>query len=598
MTPIDDRPLTTSDEPVRARPPSTSEIVGGKSSTFYRAHSYHTKVPPEGIADLIHHYTDPGDVVVDPFCGSGMTGVACLMTGRKAVLSDLSPAACHIAFGYTAKVDAHQLKVTGEGLVDSLAGLEETLYGTHCPECSGLARIEYTVWSDVFACPTCGAELLFWQEAVDHETGAICKSIDCNCGSSWAKRALTWLRSEPVIESISCSTCRRRVEREVDQVERDRVLAFGRAEITAWYPRRPFESWREMWRGQHGAQGIQTAADFFTPRNLHALAETWDLINAESEESMRQGLRFAFTAIINRASRRYQWNAKRPTNVLSSTMYIASLSYEFNVFSLYRRKLAAAVRLYEETASFTGTATVDQRPAQHLEHVPDKSAHYVFTDPPFGSNIFYADSSFLWEAWLGETTDTTSEAVVHRSQAPEHGGKSLQDYEKLMAEAFTEIDRILRPEGWASVMFHNSSDEVWSALDRAIETAGFQVAAAVAFDKSQASFKGLKGSLAGEKVPTFDLVLHLQRRVGQRRSSPKSGAIQQRVETRLREHIATASPSRRSTPYIHSLAMRILLEEDLPLEGFSYAAVEDLCARLFQWDGHGWALADENRGTA
>ena len=31
---------------------------------------------PEAIAPFINHYTKPGDVVVDPFCGSGMTGVA------------------------------------------------------------------------------------------------------------------------------------------------------------------------------------------------------------------------------------------------------------------------------------------------------------------------------------------------------------------------------------------------------------------------------------------------------------------------------------------------------------------------------------------
>jgi DNA modification methylase len=587
---MDSRPLVTSHEPVPARPPSTDEIRGGKGSIFYRAHSYHTKVPPEGIVGLIRHYTDPGDVVVDPFCGSGMTGVACLMTGRQALLSDLSPAACHIASGYTARIDRRRLEAAGSQMLGSLASLETALYGTSCPVCSGPSRIEYTVWSDVFACPSCNLELLFWGEAVDPETGAIRKSIDCSCGSSWAKRDLMWLRSVPVLESISCSSCRRRVEREIDETERSRVLDFKRRDIKAWYPTRPFESWREMWRGQHGVQGIETAADFYTPRNLHALAATWDAINAESAESVRQGLRFAFTAILNRASRRYQWNPKRPTNVLSSTMYLASLSYEFNVFSLLRRKLTAAVRLYAETESLPGSATVHRSPAQRLAHVPDSSAHYVFTDPPFGSNIFYADSSLLWEAWLDEVTDTSAEAVVHRSQAPEHGGKSLQDYEKLMTEAFSEVARILRPNAWASVMFHNSSDEVWSALDRAVEAAGFEVAAAVAFDKSQASFKGLKGSLAGERVPNFDLVLHLQRHGTRRPRRPTDAKAHERVESQLRAHVATASANHRSTAYLHSLAMRVLLEEKLPLEGFSYAAVEELCGRLFEWDGHGWAL--------
>jgi hypothetical protein len=395
---------------------------------------------------------------------------------------------------------------------------------------------------------------------------------------------------------VSCKTCRR-VERTVDQQERDHILAFDRSTIDAWYPTTPFESWREMWRGQHATQGIDTAADFFTPRNLRALAEIWAVVDARPDESLRQAMRFAFTSTVNRASRRYQCNPKRPTNVLSSTMYIASLSYEFNVFSLLRRKLKAMQDLYRETEQLPGRATVHQSPAQHLAHIPDSSVHYVFTDPPFGSNIFYADSSFLWEAWLDDQTDTTHEAVVHQSQRAEHGGKTLQDYEKLMAKAFVEMARILRPNGWASVMFHNSSDEVWSALVRAIESADFEVAAAVAFDKSQASFKGLKGQFAGEKVPNFDLVLHLRRRVTPSHQQPPLSAdrVQDLVHERLRTHVLHAPVNRRSTAYLHSLVMRTLLEEDLPLDGFSYATVETICRQLFQWDGRGWTTDEDSR---
>ena len=78
VVPLTTQPLTTNTDPLPPRAPSRAEIIGRKGSIFYRAHSYHTKVPPEGIAGLIEHYTDPGDIVVDPFCGSGMTGVAAL----------------------------------------------------------------------------------------------------------------------------------------------------------------------------------------------------------------------------------------------------------------------------------------------------------------------------------------------------------------------------------------------------------------------------------------------------------------------------------------------------------------------------------------
>src|SRR5437016_1297713 len=61
------------------RAPFIADLREGKNDPIYNAHSYHTKVPPRAIIPYLLHYTEPGDVVLDPFCGSGMTGVAALM---------------------------------------------------------------------------------------------------------------------------------------------------------------------------------------------------------------------------------------------------------------------------------------------------------------------------------------------------------------------------------------------------------------------------------------------------------------------------------------------------------------------------------------
>lgn len=591
-------PLLAQAPAVPERQPDRNEIVGHKGSIYYRAHSYHTKVPPEGIARLVEHYTDRGDWVLDPFCGSGMTGLACLMTGRQGVLSDLSPAAVHIARNYVSPCDPVSFAKAAAQLLDHLEPLELALYETRCGTCAERAVVEYTVWSDVFTCPACAHEIVFWEGARDPATGNIARAVRCgSCARAWSKRELLWRESTPVLQSIRCPTCRKRWEEPITSESRARALDFDRSHIPVWFPTSAFEQSREMWRGQHRDQGVLTAADFYTTRNLWALAAIFDHISHIRDARLREALRFLFTSIVNRASRRYQWNAKRPTNVLTSTMYLASLSYEFNVFSLLRRKVTALSRLYETTAHLPGRAEVCQSPAQSLVHIPDRSIAYVFTDPPFGSNIFYGDSSFLWEAWLGEQTEMELEAVINRSVRPERGGKTVHDYEKLMTEAFEEAARVLRQNGWMSVMFHNSSDEVWSALERSVEAAGFEVGSAVAFDKRQASFKGIKGQNAGERVPSFDLVLHLRHRAATRASRKVTTAISVRriVATRLRDHLATAPPAHRSTPYLHSMAMRVLLEEGLPLHGFSYEAIEELCSELFDWDGAAWSLCSEAR---
>jgi len=545
---------------------------------FFRAHSYHTKVPVEGLTQLLEHYTDPGDVVVDPFCGSGQTGVAALLTGRHAIISDLSPAAVHIARGYTTRVDPSLYRVTANKVLEQLEPVENQLYG------SGSGTVEYRVWSDVYECSTCGEEILFWDAGIDPETGKVVTDIRCPGGHGpFNKSNLRWMASVPVQANISHDGQRKR---EVVELTGSEGPTLRREDIDWWYPTAPWDTWREMWRAQHDALGVETAADFYTVRNLCGLAALWHSINSVDEEGVREALRFTFTSIVNRASRRYQWHPTRPTNVLSSTMYIAALNYEFNVFSLFRRKVSTIAKMYDHTWAATGSCEVRQGSAVDLNWLPDDSVDFVFTDPPFGSNIYYGDSSFLWEAWLERQTDVAAEAVVNKRVGSERGGKALDGYERLMRDSMREIARALRPNAWASLQFHNSDDRVWSSIQRAVEEAGFTVCGAVVMDKGQASFKGLRHERLGEKVANFDLVMHLKHGDPSRRPAVSRGD----VAAELTRYLTEASSARRTTPWLHSVAMRYLLAEQAELDGWSFAAVESLCAELFDRHGTQWEL--------
>ena len=567
--------------PVQSRDADRREVRGGKGSVFFRAHSYHTKVPVEGLVRLVEHYTDPGAIVVDPFCGSGQVGLAAVLTGRHAMISDLSPAAVHIARGYTTRVDPVLYRVAVEKVLDDLEDLEHQLYGA--PDGG---RVEYRVFSDVYRCPTCSTEILFWAEAVDHEAGTVAAEVRCPAGHGpFSKGALEWSASVPVQANISFPGQRKRTVRELDGIDPDPV---DRLDISYWYPTAPWERWREMWRAQHEAQGIVSAADFYTPRNLLALASLWERIGRVDDEGIRNALRFTFTSVVNRASRRYQWHPLRPTNVLSSTMYVAALNYEFNVFSLFRRKLSTIADLYGQTWTAPGICEVRQGSATSLSWLPDESVDYVFTDPPFGSNIYYGDSSFLWESWLDDCTDISLEAVVNKRVDASRGGKGLGGYEALMTQAVSELARVLRPNAWASLQFHNSDDTVWSAIGRSVEAAGFNVGAAVVMDKGQLSFKGLRHEGKGEKVANFDLVMHLHRhenQPGERRVLSRAD-----IAAELVQFMKDAPPSRRTTPWAHSTVMRYLLAEGADLNGWSFAAVEALCEEQFDREGTRWVV--------
>lgn len=197
--------------------------------------------------------------------------------------------------------------------------------------------------------------------------------------------------------------------------------------------------------------------------------------------------------------------------------------------------------------------------AESLDWLDDDVADYVFTDPPFGSNIFYGDSSFLWESWLGERTDVAAETVINKRLTDELGRTTLDGYEKAMSRATDEIGRVLRPGGWASLQFHNSDDAVWSAIQNAVDAAGLRVEAAVVMDKGQASFKGLRHHHRGEKVANFDLVLHLAS-ISQRGTCPQRREIgRPEIRRVLEAYVAEQPPSRCTTPWLHSQTMRHLM---------------------------------------
>ena len=204
------------------REPFAADVSEGKNHPIYNAHSYHTKVPHRAIMRYILHYTEPGDVIFDGFCGTGMTGVAAQLCGdrkevqelgyrvdanglvydeggkavsklgiRRAVMNDLSPAATFITSTYNGSPPSDHLISKAKA---ALAKCEQELgrrYETKHPKDNGIGSINYIVWSDIFSCPECGSDLRFWDLAVDLAKGAVRDSFKCSgCSTEVTKRTI------------------------------------------------------------------------------------------------------------------------------------------------------------------------------------------------------------------------------------------------------------------------------------------------------------------------------------------------------------------------------------------------------------------------
>ena len=497
------------------REPFATDVSEGKNDPVYNAHGYHTKVSYLAVRRYISHFTEPGDLVLDLFAGTGMTGVAaqqCVDGERKCILNDLSSIASHVAGAFTSPFSLNWARPIAQQALAKVRSQYSWMYETkHCGWHAGerdpqnrlhqirsseeqRGEINFVVWSDIFLCPQCGININFWEVAVDFNSKRIQDEFSCpNCHVWLRKRglpkAMTTVydnvlnqshhipKQEPVL--INYTFNRTRFEKEPDEEDKKKLEMIEKLPIEGWIPTEPVppgDKTRELRR-----LGISNIHHMYTRRNLRTLT----LLRQEA--SKHRALLFWFTSTLPWCSREnrllmsnYFEKKGGVIGGLRGTWYVPSLSIETNVLERFRLRLKSAL---VESGSRNNGCIVSTGSATKMQGLPDNSVDYIFVDPPFGDNLMYSELNCVWEAWLKVKTDNKSEAIINRSQE-----KGLNAYQEIMTKAFQEGYRALKPGRWITIEFHNSKNRVWNAIQEALLTAGFVVADTRTLDKHKGSF--------------------------------------------------------------------------------------------------------------
>ncbi|MCP4662279.1 MAG: site-specific DNA-methyltransferase [bacterium] len=509
------------------RKPFAVDVSEGKTDQLYKAHGYHTKVPHLAIVPSILHYTKPGDIVLDGFCGSGMTGVAAQWCGtaplefrreleqrwndkergmpewglRRVLLGDLSPAATFIAANYNLPFDIDAFGTAARQLLDEVEEEIGWMYETLHTDGKTNGRINYTVWSEVFSCPECAGEVVFLEEALDTDTNKTRSEFPCpHCSVDLTKDNLQrsfetlldpasgkpWKRIRLRPARINYNVGKTRHEKDPDKADLETVNRLTSLSLPTEIPTKPFPI-DEMYHGSRLApKGFTHVHHMFLPRAGQALAAMWRRACAHEDARLRNALLFFVEqaiigmSVLNRYSPSHFSQVNR---ALTGVYYAASQHSEVSPWYILDGKLKRLLKAFKPMPSRADTAVVTNGDCARIS-IPENTVDYVFTDPPFGSNIFYADLNILVESWHSVLTRVESEAIVDEPK-----NKSLLDYQRLMQRCFEEYYRVLKPGRWMTVVFHNSKNAVWNAIQEAMLAAGFVVADVRTLDKKQGSYR-------------------------------------------------------------------------------------------------------------
>jgi len=480
-----------------SKEPFAADVSEGKTGALYNAHSYHTKVPYLAIKRFIEHFTEPGDLIMDGFAGTGMTGVATLASNqeRKSIIIDLSPAASFISNLYNSHVDTATFSRKASQILEKLESEMAPLYATKDTASDGYGVIESVVWSTAMICPSCTGEIAFWDFK---ETDGGFKCPECGAVSSrndleysiesfldhFSQKVRKRNKKIPVQITYKIGGSRRTKAPDKEDFE---VLERARnQEFTCWFPQSPMlgigANWGDTYRsGYH--RGYENTYDFYFPRTLFALAKLRDEAMS-APRYLRTHILGLLTSVAFAATHLYKYRTKGGGQPAGNNLYIPALIKEQNIISALRRKLKALVAAEKAKEDWTRANIVSTGSSTQLADLRNDCIDYVFVDPPFGANIMYSESSFLWEAWLNVRTNQQSEAIINQTQR-----KALSDYQGLMTRCFQEFYRVLKPGRWMTVEFHNSQNSVWTSIQESLGHAGFVLADVRTLDKKQGTFK-------------------------------------------------------------------------------------------------------------
>ncbi len=409
---------------------------------IYGMHKYWSKKPFNLVRELILKNSKQGETVLDPFCGSGISIIETILTKRKAIGIDLSPASIFITQQTLMKIDPKKIEDEYKKIKDDVATKINDLYA--------VKRNKKTFTGTHFV----------WKNNVLQEI--------------WYKNE----HNKKVIDKPSAK-------------DLEFANSFSYADIKFFYPKENL-----IHNVRINAKSTMHVYDLFTPRNLLALSILYNRIESITDEEIRNIFKFCFTASLGQASRMvFVINArgksigekKSVRKEIGSWVigyWIPKENFEINAWNCFTNRYGRILKAKREQWNYdynlnfcksfsdlkkSNLLLINDSALDALKKLPDHSIDYIVTDPPHGDRLPYLELSLMWNSWLKLKSDFDKELVI--SDAKERH-KNIANYNELFSKIINEMSRILKPNRTLSFMFNSLDDETWKNILTTINNAG------------------------------------------------------------------------------------------------------------------------------
>ncbi|MFX0151598.1 MAG: DNA methyltransferase [Candidatus Hodarchaeota archaeon] len=454
-------------------------------TSMYVMHKFFARKQEDVIRKYIQRHSKKGDLILDPFCGSGVMIGEALRLGRRIVGIDINPVSIFITKNTITALNTDRIIKQFKQIEVSIKDDINKLYQTTCRKCNKKVFAICYTWKDKslmdvrYECPQHGRII----SPVNEEDLGLLKKIDKGEIPSFFDedgKCLYWYPTNRLYYSDGTPFLKKERFNSVDEI--------------------------------------------FSQRNLIALAKLYARIIEIEDLDLKEAFKFSFTSMTHLASRMTPVRPSRPFSSawVQQSYWYCTNNMESNVWNLFERAIKgrqglikAKNSLPENFMDIKKSTSFDQLVEENnqkylllnlsindLKEIKEESIDYVITDPPYGHSIQYGELLYMWGSWL-RLMDNFEEIAKSEIINNPRQKKDNEKYENMLREAFERIFQVLKPGRYCTVTFHNPSLKYRNILFRSVLLAGFEFEKIIYQPPPRASAKSLLQPFGSQKGDYF-----------------------------------------------------------------------------------------------